>query len=102
NGGAFSPLGATNGRRIHHPKGGRSIMSAITVNAPNRWRLETPGHPGWSRTARPGAAKKYFIVSADEHVNEPATLWLERMDQQYHLRLPRVVTDERGVQWRVC
>jgi predicted TIM-barrel fold metal-dependent hydrolase len=77
-------------------------MSSITVNAPNRWRLETPGHPGWERTARPGAPRKHFIVSADEHVNEPATLWFDRMDRQYHDRLPRVITGEQGVQWRVA
>jgi predicted TIM-barrel fold metal-dependent hydrolase len=76
-------------------------MSPITVNAPNRWRLETPGHAGWERTARPDDPRKYFMVSADEHVNEPATLWLDRMDRQYHDRLPRVVTDEHGVQWRI-
>jgi hypothetical protein len=76
-------------------------MDATTVNAPNLWRLETPGHAGWTRTARPGAARKYFIVSADEHVNEPATLWFDRIDKQYRERLPRVVTDEHGVQWRV-
>ena len=28
-------------------------MSQLEINAPNRWRLETPGHAGWSRTARP-------------------------------------------------
>ena len=26
-------------------------MSAIAVNPPNLWRLETPGHSGWTRTA---------------------------------------------------
>ena len=30
----------------------------IVVNAPNRWRLETPGHAGWPRTARPGSAEQ--------------------------------------------
>ncbi|HEV8439372.1 MAG TPA: hypothetical protein VGT40_14875 [Methylomirabilota bacterium] len=53
-------------------------MSVTTVNPPNLWRLETPGHAGWPRAARPGDPRKYFIVSADTHVNEPATLWLER------------------------
>jgi predicted TIM-barrel fold metal-dependent hydrolase len=77
-------------------------MSTITVNPPNLWRLETPGHGGWPRTARPGDPRKYFVVSADTHVNEPSTLWLERMDKRYHERLPRVVTDANGVQWRVC
>ncbi len=77
-------------------------MDTITVNPPNLWRLETPGHANWQRTARSGDPRKYFIVSADEHVNEPAGLWFERMDKRYHERLPRVITDTNGVQWRVC
>jgi len=71
------------------------------VNAPNRWRLESPGHEGWTRTARPGDARKYFIVSADAHVNEPSDLWATRMAPAYRERVPRVVTDANGVQWRV-
>ena len=73
----------------------------IVVNEPNRWRLETPGNNGWPRSARPGAANKYLMISADCHANEPATLWAERIDRQYRERLPRVVTDDKGVQWRV-
>jgi predicted TIM-barrel fold metal-dependent hydrolase len=73
----------------------------IVVNEPNRWRLETPGHGGWPRTARPGAANKYFMISADCHANEPAALWAERIDKQYRDRIPRVVIDDKGVQWRV-
>ena len=73
----------------------------IVVNEPNRWRLETPGHGGWPRTARPGAANKYFMISADCHANEPATLWAERIDTQYRDRIPRIVVDAQGVQWRV-
>ena len=76
-------------------------MSAIVVNEPNRWRLETPGHSGWARSARPGDATKYFMISADAHVNEPASLWRDRIDAKYKDRLPRVITDENGVQWRV-
>jgi predicted TIM-barrel fold metal-dependent hydrolase len=74
----------------------------LTVNAPNRWRLETPGHAGWPRTARPGAPNKYLMISADCHANEPATLWAERIDAQYRHRIPRVETDANGVQWRIC
>jgi hypothetical protein len=77
-------------------------MNQIEINAPNLWRLETPGASHWPRSARPDAAKKYFMVSADGHANEPANLWFERMDKKYHDRLPRVVTDKDGVQWRVC
>jgi predicted TIM-barrel fold metal-dependent hydrolase len=77
-------------------------MNQMLVNEPNRWRLESPGASGWSRSARPDAAKKYFMVSADGHANEPANLWFERMDKKYHERLPRVVTDKDGAQWRYC
>jgi predicted TIM-barrel fold metal-dependent hydrolase len=76
-------------------------MSTVEIDAPNRWRLETPGHAGWPRTARPGDPNKYFMVSADCHANEPATLWAERIDARYRDRLPRVVTDANGVKWRV-
>src|SRR5262245_438447 len=76
-------------------------MSTTEVNAPNRWRLESPGHAGWTRTARPDDPDKYFIVSADCHANEPATLWAERIDAKYRDRVPRVITDANGVQWRV-
>src|SRR5262249_50660487 len=77
-------------------------MNQVVVNAPNRWRLETPGAEGWPRSARPGAARKYFMASADCHANEPADLWSSRMDKKYHDRLPRVITDKDGVQWRIC
>ena len=73
----------------------------IFVNAPNRWRLETPGHAGWPRTARAGSSNKYLMISDDCHANEPATLWADRIDKKYRDRLPRVITDEKGVQWRI-
>ena len=76
-------------------------MNEIIVNAPNRWRLETPGAEGWPHSARAAAARKYFMVSADCHANEPVDLWLTRMDKKYHDRLPHVITDKDGVQWRV-
>jgi predicted TIM-barrel fold metal-dependent hydrolase len=73
----------------------------IVVNAPNRWRLQTPGHAGWPRTARPGMPNKYLMISADCHANEPATLWAERIEPEYRHRVPRVETDANGVQWRI-
>ena len=76
-------------------------MSQLEINAPNLWRLDTPGHAGWTRTARPDDPRKYFIVSADCHANEPGNLWAERIDAKYRDRLPRVTTDENGVKWRV-
>ncbi|MDO8277197.1 MAG: amidohydrolase family protein [Burkholderiaceae bacterium] len=69
-------------------------------NPENLWRLETPGHAGWKRTARAGDPNKYFILSADCHANEPFDLWEKRIDAKYRDRLPRVVVDEAGQQWR--
>ncbi len=75
--------------------------TALTINEPNVWRLRTPGHASWPRTARPGDPQKYFIVSADAHANEPADLWVTRIDAKYRERVPRVTVDANGVKWRV-
>jgi predicted TIM-barrel fold metal-dependent hydrolase len=71
------------------------------LDAPNQWRLETPGHAGWTRTARPGDPHKYFMASCDSHANEPANLWRERLDEKYRGRLPRIEVDANGVKWQV-
>jgi predicted TIM-barrel fold metal-dependent hydrolase len=76
-------------------------MSRLEVDAPNQWRLQSPGHAGWSRTARPDDPQKYVLISADCHANEPSTLWAERIDTKYRERIPRVITDANGVMWRV-
>ena len=60
----------------------------------NAWRLETPGVPDWSRSARPGAANKYFMVSADSHACEPPKYMAERIEPVFRERIPRVVTRE--------
>ena len=52
----------------------------LQVDEKNRWRLETPGHDGWQRTARPGDSNRHLLISADCHVNEPSKLWWERID----------------------
>ena len=77
-------------------------MNDMPINAPNLWRLETPGHAGWERTGRADDAKKYFMVSTDCHANEPPDLWEKRIDQKYRERVPRIITDAQGVQWRYC
>jgi hypothetical protein len=77
-------------------------MSEVAINAPNLWRLETPGHTGWERTAHADDPKKNFIVSTDSHANEPPDLWEKRIDPQYRERVPRIITDEKGVQSRCC
>src|SRR5215469_10491237 len=76
-------------------------VSIESIDEPNRWRLETPGHKGWRRTARPEDPDKYFMVSADTHANEPANLWKERLEEKYAQRLPRIEIDENGVKWTV-
>ena len=68
----------------------------VTVNEHNPWRLQTLRDGGWRHSARPGAAKKYFMASANSHANEAATHWLDRHD-----RPPRAITKDE-VQWRVC
>ena len=73
----------------------------LTINEPNIWRLRTPGHASWPRSARPGDPRKYFLVSADAHANEPADLWATRIDVKYRDRVPKVIVDANGVKWRV-
>jgi predicted TIM-barrel fold metal-dependent hydrolase len=69
-------------------------------DANNVWRLQTPGTQNWSRSARPGAANKYFMVSTDGHVQEPSDLWRTRIDAKYRDRLPGVVIDATGNQFQ--
>lgn len=66
------------------------------VDENNAWRLETPGIENWTRTARPDDPNKYFMVSLDGHVQEPADLWQKRMDKKLQHRLPGVSTDQKG------
>ena len=68
------------------------------VDEKNRWRLETPGHDGWQRTARPGDSNRHLLISADCHVNEPSKLWWERIDAKFRNRLPHIEVDEKGEQ----
>ena len=69
-------------------------------DANNLWRLETPGTEGWTRSARPGAANKFFMVSTDGHVQEPADLWQTRMDKAYRDRLPGVAVAGDGKKYQ--
>jgi len=75
-------------------------MTTAEVNV-NAYRAITPGHEGWQRVATPGAPNKYFMVSSDCHVNEPPNLWVERIDDKYRHRLPRIEVDANGVKWSV-
>ena len=78
-----------------------SEQANIEINEENLWRAETPGPDGWERTARPTDPDKYLMISADTHVNEPHDLWAKRIDKKFIDRIPRVITDENGKQWRV-
>ena len=62
----------------------------------NEWRRETPGASGWERSCRPGAADRYLMLSADTHINEPSSLWSERIDAKFHDRLPKLHVDDSG------
>jgi predicted TIM-barrel fold metal-dependent hydrolase len=73
----------------------------IEVNPENEWRLETPGATGWAKSARPGSADKYFIVSCDSHLGPPASLTAERIEPEYRDRVPRIERDKDGVLWQV-
>jgi hypothetical protein len=54
-------------------------MSSIPApDEHNTWRLETPGAEGWQRSAQPDAPDKFFMVSADGHVQEPKTFLHDR------------------------
>jgi predicted TIM-barrel fold metal-dependent hydrolase len=66
------------------------------IDGANAWRTETPGCEGWRRTARPDSLAKYFMVSADGHVQEPSDLWATRMAAAYRERIPGVVLDGKG------
>jgi hypothetical protein len=36
------------------------------------------------------------VISADSHMMEPADLWVERLDEQYRERAPKVVPNPKG------
>ena len=72
------------------------ILMSEAIDDANAWRTETPGCEGWPRTARPDDANKFFMVSADGHVQEPSDLWATRMDDVYRERLPGVIMDGKG------
>lgn len=84
------------------PSSPHTSTHGVDINAPNMWRLDTPGTKGWKRTARVDDPKKYFMVSTDCHANEPPDLWEKRIDAKYKERVPRIITDKEGVQWRYC
>ena len=71
-------------------------MAENSIDTANAWRQQTPGHEGWTRTARPDDPNKYFMASADGHVQEPKDFLHARIDARFHERLPGVVLDGKG------
>jgi predicted TIM-barrel fold metal-dependent hydrolase len=67
--------------------------------------METSTTAAASRLEAPApckqALREFFVVSADSHVNEPQTLWAERIDRPFRERVPRIEVDERGRKWFV-
>src|SRR2546430_1062332 len=47
-------------------------------------------------------APNSFMFWADCQATEPADLWHQRRDARYRDRLPGVIADEDGVQWRIA
>ncbi len=81
--------------------GDTAMTDGLTVpDENNRWRLETPGATGWPRTARPDDPDKFFIVSADGHVQEPGDLWQRRIERKYRHRLPGRKTGADGKEYQ--
>ena len=66
----------------------------------NGWRRITPGVDGWVRTARPGDPNKYFIVSADCHVNEPLAMF-ELVEPEFRDRIPRREARDDGSEFLI-
>jgi predicted TIM-barrel fold metal-dependent hydrolase len=69
------------------------------VDPVNAWRLETPGSEEWEGSPYGGAENKYFMCSADTHVNEPGPELAKRIDRRYRDNLPRfeVIDGEKWV-----
>lgn len=58
-----------------------------------------------ARQADPTADRlidRYFVVSADCHVNEPADLWARRIAPEFRDRIPRVEVDAEGQKWSIA
>ncbi|MEM7079988.1 MAG: amidohydrolase family protein [Pseudomonadota bacterium] len=72
-----------------------------TPDVNNVWRLETNNAAeNWARSPYPDAERKYFMVSADGHVQEPKDVFKARIGEEYWHRLPGVSVDKAGDQFQ--
>ena len=70
-------------------------------DANNAWRLQTDhSSQHWARSPYAGAKNKYFMVSADGHVQEPKDVFKARIAEEYWHRLPGVAVDKKGAQFQ--
>ena len=74
---------------------------ATVESSRNRWRQETPGRAGWSRSVRPGDPDKLLMISSDCHANEPARYLADYIENEYVHRIPRLEVREDGSEWAV-
>src|SRR5579859_1201962 len=76
--------------------------TSMTALAPkNSWRLRTPADASWADRITPGSPGKWFMVSCDNHANEPLDFLSSRVDKKYADRLPHIRTDADGTQWLI-
>ena len=75
-----------------------TVQQKVSVNA---WRRVTPENADWAARLQPGHPNKYFIVSCDNHANEPLDFLSARVEQKYRERIPHVVTEKDGTQWLI-
>jgi len=72
-------------------------VGEIPVNPENHWRLQSPGIEGWKRSPRPGAQRKYFMISADTHITPPPSVIAARIGPKFRDRLPRMEKGADGI-----
>ena len=75
-----------------------TIQEKVSVNA---WRQVKPDNAAWAARLQPGHPNKYFMVSCDNHANEPLDWASARVEKKYLDRIPHVKTDADGTQWLV-
>jgi len=68
----------------------------------NDWRRKTSGPVVWADRLAPASANKYFMISCDNHANEPMDFLTARVDKKYADRTPHIKVDADGTQWIVC
>jgi predicted TIM-barrel fold metal-dependent hydrolase len=77
-------------------------MTDVTVmpGPKNAWRLSAGAGPTWAERLKPVDPGKFFIVSCDNHVNEPPEVF-DGIDAKFRERIPTIKTDADGTQWLI-